>query len=167
MTDHTLTVEPLTAAAFASFGTVVEAPHTGGRAANEGTALRFDDIAPLVLTAAGGRPLLSWMRVTPVELPFSCRRLERHPRSSQLFMPVGSRRFLVVVSIGDKTPEMTKLRAFQTNGSQGVNFGPGTWHHAALALDTETDFLVLGHASNGSDCDICDLAQTYVVGRPG
>ncbi|MGI4941940.1 MAG: ureidoglycolate lyase [Janthinobacterium lividum] len=46
VTGRTLVVETLTAEAFAPFGTVVERPRAGGRSANEGTALRFDDIAP-------------------------------------------------------------------------------------------------------------------------
>jgi len=150
-----IAVQPLTAAAFAPFGTVVEMPKTGGRPANDGTALRFDDLAPLVLNAPGGRPLLSWMRVTPVTLPFACRQMERHPRSSQMFMPLAGRAFLVVVAprLGE-APDPAGLVAFLSSGAQGVNFAPGTWHHAALAVEAETAFLVLSHAASEPDCDI-------------
>lgn len=156
--------EPLTAEAFAPFGTVVQLPPAGGFAANDGTALRFDDIAPLALTAPGGRPLLSWMRVSPVALPFRVRKLERHPRSTQLFMPLHGRRFLVVVATG---PEPASLRAFISNGEQGINYAVGTWHHAALALDAATDFLVLGHASASPDCDFHALPEPGVLVAPG
>lgn len=157
-------IEPLTSDAFAPFGTVIERPRHGGFAANDGTALRFDDIAKLVLTAPGGRPLLSWMRVNPVALPFPCRKLERHPRSTQLFMPLRGQAFLVVVAAGE---EPTSLRAFITNGAQGINYAVGTWHHAALALDAETDFLVLGHASESPDCDFYNLPEPGVVVTSG
>lgn len=157
-------LEPLTQTGFAPYGGVVEVPVTGGQAANAGTALRFDDVVPLVLTAQGGRPQMSIMRVVPVALPVQCRLLERHPRSSQLFMPIGTRRFLLVVGLGADAPAPETLRAFVTTGAQGVNYAPGTWHHPALALDDVTDFLVIGHASTVGDCDIVDLAEPVWVG---
>ena len=154
-------VEPLTAAEFAPFGAVVEAPAQGGFAANDGSALRFDDIAPLVLTAEGGRPMLSWMRVAAVALPLVVRKMERHPRSSQMFMPASGRAFLVVVAPAGAVP--AALRAFRAGPGQGVNYAPGTWHHAALALGETTDFLVLGHASTLPDCDFHDLATPALI----
>lgn len=147
--------EALTAAAFAGFGEVVEVPEQGGRLINSGTAWRFDDVAALALDKNGGRALLSLFRVQPASLPLRCTRLERHPVSSQLFLPIGSRPFLVVVAHGHTAPDPATLRVFITNGHQGVNYAPGTWHHPAIALDTVTDFLVLGRADARPD-DNCD-----------
>ena len=149
------TREALTAEAFARFGQVVEVPPGGGRLINYGTARRFDDVAALALDAQGGRSLLSLFRVQPAPLPLRCTRLERHPLSPQLFVPLGGRPFLVVVAHGRDAPDPTTLRVFVTNGHQGVNYAPGTWHHPTLALDTETDFLVLGRADAQPD-DNCD-----------
>ncbi|MBU6497816.1 MAG: ureidoglycolate lyase [Rhodospirillales bacterium] len=160
-----ITPAPLTRADFAPYGTVIEIPPTGGYAANGGTALRFDDLTELVLTAPGGRPQMSLMRVTPTALPMECRSMERHPRSSQLFMPFSGRAFLVIVALGPHAPDPASLRAFRTNGAQGVNFAPGTWHHAALAIGGPTDFLVIGHASKYADCDIAALAG-ITIRRP-
>ncbi|MFY0583401.1 ureidoglycolate lyase [Cystobacter fuscus] len=118
--------EALTAAAFAGFGEVVEVPEQGGRLINNGTAWRFDDVAALALDKNGGRALLSLFRVQPASLPLRCTRLERHPVSSQLFLPIGSRPFLVVVAHGHAAPDPATLRVFITNGQQGVNYAPGT-----------------------------------------
>jgi ureidoglycolate lyase len=147
--------EALTAAAFAGFGEVVEVPEEGGRLINSGTAWRFDDVAALALDTNGGRALLSLFRVQPARLPLHCSRLERHPMSSQLFLPIGGRPFLVVVAHGRDAPDPATLRVFVTNGHQGVNYAPGTWHHPAIALDSVTDFLVLGRADAQPD-DNCD-----------
>ncbi len=150
-----LAVEPLTGAAFQAFGDVIEVPRGGGQTVNDGTAVRHDNIAALELTADGGRPALGLFRVRPQRLPLECRTLERHPLSSQAFVPVGDRRFLVVVApAGGDEPDAAATRAFVTDGRQGVNYRPGVWHHPVLALDGETDFVMMGRADDGRDCDV-------------
>ena len=147
--------EPLSAAAFAPFGAVVETPRSGGQAANDGTARRFDDIAPLVLGANGGRPQASLFRVSPARLPLRVARLERHPLSTQLFLPIAAVPFLVVVAQGRDAPDPATLRAFITSGRQGVDYAPGVWHHPVIAIGQETEFFALGRAQTapGDDCD--------------
>jgi ureidoglycolate lyase len=159
-----LAVEPLTSVAFQAFGEVIEAPRDGGRPANDGTAQRYDDVAALVLTAGGGQPQLSLFRVCPGNLPLECRNLERHPLSSQAFVPVGAARFLVVVApAGGPAPDAAGTRAFLARGGQGVNYRPGVWHHPVLALDAETDFVMVGRADDGHDCDLAPFAAAAVL----
>ena len=162
-----LSIEPLTAAAFAPFGDVIEVPAGAGRAANDGTAVRYDDVGALELTASDGRPVLSLFRVTPARLPLECGALERHPLSSQAFVPVGGQRFLVVAAAGGaRAPEAARARAFLTNGRQGVNYRPATWHHPVLALEAETDFVMVGRADDGRDCEVAPFAGGMVVRIP-
>src|SRR6218665_478953 len=147
--------EALTATAFAGYGEVVEIPETGGRIINRGTAWRYDDVAALALDRDGGRALLSLFRVQPAHFPLRCTGLERHPLSSQLFLPLGERPFLIVVALGRDAPDPATLRVFVTNGHQGVNYAPGTWHHPTIALEVENDFLVLGRKDT-HPADNCD-----------
>jgi len=99
-----IVVAPLTAAAFAPFGSVITAPAAGGRSINAGTALRFDDIAELELTAERGRPQLSVFRVSPWPAPIAIAMLERHPLSTQSFVPMTGRPFLVIVAAAGDAP---------------------------------------------------------------
>ena len=157
--ERALAVEPLSARAFAPFGDVIEVPGSGGADANEGTAVRFDDVTRLELDRDGGRAVLSVFRVRPARLPFVVRTLERHPLSTQAFFPLGERRFLVIVAPpGGAAPDPARVRAFLANGRQGVNYRPGAWHHPVLALDRDTDFMVLGRTVDGRDCDVAPLA---------
>lgn len=159
-----LAVRPLTAAGFAPFGEVIEVPEDGGTPANQGTARRFDGIAALDLANEGGQPLLSTFRVRPAVLPFIVSLLERHPLSTQAFVPIGERRFLVVVApAGGEAPDANAVRAFVTNGRQGVNYKRGIWHHPVLAIDGETDFVVLGRSDDGRDCDIVNFPGGAVL----
>ena len=74
-------------------------------------------------------------------------------------LPLGERRFLVLVAPAPLTePEAAAVRVFVTNGRQGVNYRPGTWHHPVLALDAETDFVMVGRRDRGDDCDVVPFA---------
>ena len=73
-------------------------------------------------------------------------------------MPLGERRFLVIVApAGGDAPDPARVRAFLTNGRQGVNYRRAVWHHPLLALDTATDFVVLGRSVDDRDCDVVAL----------
>ena len=153
-----LRIEPLTRVDFGPFGDLIEVPRDGGRRTNDGTAVRYDHIATLELTADGGRPALDLFRVKPLPLPLECCTLERHPISSQAFLPLGERQFLVVVApAGGNKPDATATRAFITNGRQGINYRPGVWHHPVLAFGSETDFVMMGRADDGYNCDVASF----------
>jgi ureidoglycolate lyase len=138
-----LPVEPLTREGFAPFGEVIETPAAGGEETNGGLAVRHDEVAKLDLVEGGSRPLLGIFRVRPTPLPIEVRWLECHPKASQAFMPLGERPFLVIVAPAAPAPDPAATRAFLTNGRQGVNYRRGTWHFPVVALERDTDFLVL------------------------
>lgn len=144
---------PLTAKAFAPYGDVIEeAAARELRHINYGYTERFHDIARLDLTASGGLPLLSLFRSTPLPRPVAVKVMERHPLSSQAFMPLGGRPYLVVVAArGDFSVE--NLRAFVAAPHQGVNYHAGIWHHFSLALDAPSDFLVIDRGGPEKNCD--------------
>jgi len=162
-----LKVEPLGHIEFEPFGDVIELPRSGGRSINNGTATRYDQIATLELTANSGQPVLDMFIVKPVSLPLECQMLERHPISSQAFVPVGEHQFLVVVApaTGDR-PDAEETRAFITNGRQGVNYHPGTWHHPILALGKETNFIMIGRAEDGNDCIVAPFTGGISISLP-
>ncbi len=143
---------PLTAAAFSSFGDVLdtEGAHT---LINNGTTLQFPDLAQIDVSSEGGRPRVSIYRATPYGTPLSVMRLERHPLSSQLFMPLSSEPFLVIVGEGKDSIAPSGVQAFVTNGHQGINYHRGTWHHPLLALGHETEFLVIDREGPGDNCE--------------
>jgi ureidoglycolate lyase len=155
--------EPLTAAAFAPFGEVIETAGHTPRLINAGTAERFDDLAPVDVLANGGRPLISIFKATPRPLPFTVTGLERHPLSSQAFYPLDRLPFLVVVADSARAPWESRIRVFRASGHQGVSYRRNTWHHALLAIGQTCHFLVIDRGGSGENCDEVTVDPPIVV----
>jgi ureidoglycolate lyase len=165
MTRHVLRPEPLTAAAFAPFGQVIEARSDGShRAINDGDAMRYHDLAQIDTAADGGRTLVNIFRARPHALPLKLKLVERHRLGSQLFMPLSPQRFLVVVAAAGPAPQADALHCFVAGEGQGVNLARGTWHHPLLALDEGGGYLVIDRGSEADDCEVhlLDRAQIWV-----
>jgi ureidoglycolate lyase len=163
MTRLVLRPQPLSAAAFAPFGQVIEARTEGSHhAVNDGDAARYHDLAQVDTAADGGRTLVNIFRARPHALPLKLKLVERHRVGSQLFMPLASQRFLVVVAAAGPAPRAESLRCFVASAGQGVNLARGTWHHPLLALDTGGDFLVIDRGSDVEDCEVLALDQSEV-----
>ncbi|AIO65467.1 ureidoglycolate lyase [Burkholderia oklahomensis] len=144
----TLAIEPLTRAAFAPFGDVIETDGAKQIPINLGTTMRFHDLARVDVADEGGRPLVNLFRGQPRTLPFEVTMLERHPLGSQAFVPLADAPYLVVVApAGDLDP--SRIRAFVTRGWQGVNYAKGVWHHPLIALRGVSDFIVVDRGGDG------------------
>jgi len=159
VTDIVLRAQQLTADAFSPFGEVIE---TGARLPeliNAGTCECFADLARIDVLEAGGRPRVSLFRAQPRSLPLPVRGLERHPLSSQAFVPLERHPFLVVVADAGDTVTTANVRAFLASGLQGVNYRRNTWHHALIALEGISHFLVVDRAGADPNCE-----ETLVAG---
>ena len=158
--------EPLTAAAFAPFGQVLGAERGAGRDINLGTAVRFDRAARLENMRPAAEPNLAVFRVAAQTLPFTLTLLERHPHSTQAFLPLRAARWLIcaVPSYPDGTPDPAGLRAFLARDDQGINLRPGVWHHPILALDEDAVLTMLAwEDGSGGDCEEHRLERPIVV----
>lgn len=154
--------EPLTREAFAVFGDVLE---TGGREAtliNHGLTRKFATLS-LVQVDPGAVAQLCIYRSDPVGLPFHLREFERHPLAGQVFMPLHTRPFPVVVAAGQDVPDPENIRAFITDGRQGVSLRPGVWHHHQLSLVQKSDYLVIERDSEDGNLETCRLEDEVVL----
>ncbi|WFF41064.1 ureidoglycolate lyase [Salinicola endophyticus] len=145
-----LNAQPLTAAAFAPFGEVIDARVGESFAINGGRTQRHHALAKVDIRDAATPPLISIFVSQPVTLPLEVALLERHPLGSQAFMPLHEERFVVVVAPPGDDIDPSAIRAFVTDGRQGVNYRAGTWHAIHSVLEREGEFLVVdrGGADN-------------------
>ncbi|MEO1266123.1 MAG: ureidoglycolate lyase, partial [Pseudomonadota bacterium] len=132
--------EPLTAAAFARYGDVIEIGRSEPRLINDGRCRRYHDLARLDFDL-GGRVGVSLFHSDAVDLPYTCRLMERHPLGSQAFLPMSEAPFLVIVADDDKGAPV-EPRAFLSAPGQGVNYHRNIWHGVLTPLGTPQTFTV-------------------------
>lgn len=164
--ERRIAAVPLSPGAFAPYGDVVSAGLGPGRGANHGTAVRFDHAAALHSTRPGARPNLAVFRSLSAALPFRVRLLERHPCSTQVFLPLLCARYLVVTapSRPDGAPDPSRLAAFLGGPGQGVGYRVGVWHHPIVALDAPAELAMLAWEDGGpGDCEEVGLEEAVMV----
>jgi ureidoglycolate lyase len=146
-----LTPEPLTPAAFAPFGTVLERGSAESYLINEGTTRRYNALSP-VDPGPEGTVIVSIFHGARRPDPIAIRMLERHPLGDQVFYPLQGGDWLIVVAPGE-TPSGADCRCFRAAPDQGVRYARGVWHHPLLVLDATQDFLVLDRQGPGSNLE--------------
>lgn len=152
-----LRTEPLTPAAFAPYGEVLEA--TGDfRLINAGLCRRHHDRA-LLDFGPGGRAGISIFKAELRALPYRFDLIERHPDGSQAFLPMSGDPFLIIVSDG---PEATP-RAFLTDGAQGINLRRGTWHGVLTPLGGPGLFAVVDRIGESPNLEEHRFATPWTV----
>ncbi len=150
-----LVAEPLSPEAFAPFGAVISADRSdvAGRPANQGTAARQDFLTAITdLRPGRARLNVAAFRCAPRgPSPLRLALLEKHPMSTQVFIPMNAARYVVVVAPGIDRPDLSAARAFVAGPTQGVSYAPGVWHHPMIALDNPTDFTCLVWEDGSAD----------------
>jgi ureidoglycolate lyase len=155
----TIRAEPLTAAAFAPFGDVLEA--TGDfRAINAGLCARHHDRARMDFS--DGRAGISIFNAEPRPLPYVFNLVERHPLGSQAFLPMTQAPFLVIVA-PDDSDRPGLPRAFLTSGTQGLNLHRGTWHGVLTPLQAPGLFAVVDRIGDGANLQEWTYPQVWTV----
>lgn len=155
----------LTRENFAPFGDVIEVSDKAKNfSINDGFTQRYHDLAQVDVTENNGRTLINIFRSTPLGQPVSIKMMERHPLSSQAFIPMGAQPYLVVVAPKGEL-DITKIEVFLASANQGVNYHKGTWHHYCLALHQVSDFIVVDRGGAGENCDVINLDGSLVIAQ--
>jgi ureidoglycolate lyase len=160
MMGVSIRTEPLTAAAFAPYGDVMDAAGTPDKMINQGKCARFHNRA--TLDFSDGAAGISIFKAEPETLPLRLDMVERHPEGSQAFVPMSEASFLVVVAT-DQNGVPTAPRAFVTTPGQAVNFHRGTWHGVLTPLSAPGLFAVIDRIGAGANLQEHWFAQGYTI----
>jgi len=128
---------PITTERFAPYGDVIHAAPAAVQAMNDARFERFDDDM-----------------------------VERHPLGSQAFIPLAPFSFVVVVAPAGESVDIADLRAFVTNGSQGINYHKGVWHMPLIATEGGQAFLVIDRVPGENNCEQVVLGESIVLEVP-
>ncbi|EGW35533.1 ureidoglycolate hydrolase [Spathaspora passalidarum NRRL Y-27907] len=167
----------LTPENFEPFGGVISPEHqviANDSNANYGTAIKIPKVAPVVNNykmSQSGSSTTNW-NIFRCSRPdhlltegrgnwqYTSTVLERHPFTTQTFLPLGKTDeicYLVIVAKSDtKTtlPDPDTIAAFLCRGNQSVTYGVGVWHAPMITIQDRTvDFAVLVHESGIAEED--------------
>lgn len=158
--SRTIFPEPLTIAAFAPFGDVLEAAGEPDKLINQGLCGRHHDLARLDFS--DGRAGISIFNATPRHLPYRLEMVERHPKGSQAFIPLSQNPFLVTVA-ADQNGAPDRPRAFLTMPGQAINLHKGVWHGVLTPLSEPGIFAVVDRIGPGENLEEHWFDKPYVV----
>lgn len=144
-----LPAEQLTAESFAPFGDVIEIGDRESITSADGFLETYADLARLDVAAKDGRPQINLLRATPRKLPLQIHSLERYHLSTRTIMPLLFYPFMILVAPASSTVDPSTLRAFVSDGQQGVNIHRGIWQHPLIALKRRMNFLTIERAGPG------------------
>ena len=150
---RTLIIEPLSKEAFAPFGDVIETEGSEFFMINNGSTRRYHKLATVETAQPEDKAIISIFSAEALDMPLTIRMLERHPQGSQAFNPLLGNPFLIVVAPLGDAPQSELVRAFRSNGRQGINYHRGVWHHPVLSCVAEDDFLIVDREGEGNNCD--------------
>ncbi|WP_026006251.1 ureidoglycolate lyase [Moritella dasanensis] len=168
-----ITLEPLTADAFKPYGDVIATADRDHFMINNGSTRRYHQLANVDTEAEDGRTIISIFQATPLDYPLSVAMMERHPLGSQAFIPLFGNSYLILVAaptgdLNNDPLDSQNIRGFISDGTQGVNYHKGVWHHPILALTDQDQFLVVDRAGPGNNCEEVHFsaAKTRVLKKP-
>ena len=162
MSPEPLTIRPLTRAAFAPFGDVVETDPATMRLINGGTTERYHALGHPEALGEGAELIISLFRGQPRSLPYAVDMMERHPLGSQSFHPLQDRPWLVVVA-EDEDGRPGVPHVFMATGRQGINYRANIWHHPLMSLREISDFLVVDRSGAGNNLEEYAYSQAYII----
>jgi len=160
-----LDIHPLTKAAFAPFGDVIETHPETMRYINGGTTERFHALASAEAAGDGARVIINLFRGQPRAFPYEVDMMERHPFGSQSFSPVSGRPFLVVVS-EDEGGRPGRPQVFLARGDQGVNYRRNVWHHPLMSLGEPSTFLVVDREGTEHNLEEFFFDTPFIIREP-
>lgn len=150
-----LIAQSLTREAFKSYGDVVEINEAFHFSMNEETIERYHDLAQIDIgDDPDAKVIFSITQCTlAAELPYIVDLVERHPLGSQLFYPLFNGPMIAVVGDRAEQPVPMALKAFVSNGKQGINFYRNVWHMPLIGLNAEEKFIIIDRDGPGNNCD--------------
>ncbi|HEY9777548.1 MAG TPA: ureidoglycolate lyase [Planktothrix sp.] len=159
---------PLTRDEYAPYGNLIAADEAlPFIPANMATAKRFNWMADVInLRPDSAKLNLCLFRCTPLaKLPLELKLLEKHPHSTQVFMPTSNdARFLVIVCLGGDRPDLSTLKVFEARNGQSISYKPGVWHYPMTALERPIDFTCLiWEDGSPEDCIVQNLEEPLTI----
>jgi ureidoglycolate lyase len=147
---------------FKKFGDMITTSGIKPLEINDGYAKRFDGIANLNTKKDNGESTISIFSALKRSFPMKVDMMEKHPLSSQAFIPMKETVFLAFVAPEGDEPDLNKIESFIVPNGIGVNYNAGVWHFPLIATE-DMNFLVVDRLGDGDNLVLHDLNQKNIT----
>ena len=147
---------------FSTYGDLISTNDVNPMDINAGYAKRFDNLAYLNTSKDGGKTIVSIFSALKRKFPMPIDMMEKHPLSSQAFIPMKETTFLSFVAPPGKSPEINKIQSFIIPPKMGINYKPGIWHFPLISTE-DTNFLVIDRKGKGENLIIHKFEKEKII----
>ena len=147
---------------FAMYGDLISSDNIKPMDINAGYAKRFDNLAKINTSIDKGKTILSIFSALKRTFPMKIDMMEKHPLSSQAFIPMKETIFLSFVAPEGELPRIDKIESFIIPPKIGINYKPGIWHFPLIATEN-TNFLVIDRKGSGENLIIHKFEKENII----
>lgn len=154
--SFSLKARPVDAAALAPYATVLDAA--------DGKARAFPEV--MAKGEVPGAHAFTILCPKPVEGLVRITALERHPHSTQSFVPLKAGRWLILVAPKNEKgePDMAEALAFVAGPEDAICIGQDVWHAGLTVFDQPAQFgMIMWKADSAEDGVLWHLAEPVAV----
>ena len=135
---------------FMEFGELISIDGVNPIDINAGYAKRFHNLININTSKDEGKTIVSIFSALKRTFPMKIDMMEKHPLSSQAFMPMKETTFLCFVAPSGEIPMIEKIKSFIIPPKTGINYKSGIWHFPLISTE-DTDFLVIDRKGSGKN----------------
>ena len=147
---------------FSSYGDLISTDDIDPMNINEGYAKRFDNLANLDTSKDSGKTIVSIFSALKRTFPMKIHMMEKHPLSTQAFIPMKETTFLAFVAPSGESPEIDKIQSFIIPPKTGINYKPGIWHFPLISTEN-INFLVIDRKGSGENLIIHKFEKKKII----
>ena len=147
---------------FSTYGDLISTNDVNPMDINAGYAKRFDNLADLNTSNESGKTIVSIFSALKRTFPMKIDMMEKHPLSSQAFIPMKDTTFLAFVAPPGDKPEIGEIKSFIISSGVGINYKAGIWHFPLISTEN-MNFLVVDRKGKGNNLIIYNFEEEKVI----
>ena len=146
---------------FSQYGELISINNNKSKSGNANTAEFYFDLATINILGSNSNARLNIIRTIKRNFPLKINMMEMHPYSSQIFLPYGKTKFIVLVAPGVNKPDLNQAECFLVSNGDGINFKAKIWHCPLTATKDES-FIMIDKKNSKENIAIYNFSENEV-----
>ena len=143
---------------FLEFGDFINPYDKKAEDINTNTTKSYFDLANIEILGEDTKARLNLFDAKKRKFPLMIDMLEKHPFSSQVFLPLGNSPFFVIVCPPSTKPDLNNLKIFKIENGNAVNFKPMVWHFPLISIN-DAKFITIDKKIADSNLEIYKFTE--------